>query len=92
MRPTHSGERLCANHAMHGTCNWLAAPEQAYCASCCLNEIVPDLADRRRVALYHVVEQAKRRLLFSLFELGLPVQAAPSRKMAFRSAFWPTPA
>ena len=74
MRPTRSGEQLCANHAAHGTCNWLAAPAQAYCASCSLNEIVPDLADRRRVALYRVVEQAKRRLLFSLYELGLPVQ------------------
>ena len=74
IRPTNAGERLCANHAAHGTCNWLAAPAQAYCASCSLNEIVPDLADRRRVALYRVVEQAKRRLLFSLYELRLPVQ------------------
>ena len=74
IRPTNAGERLCANHAAHGTCNWLAVPAQAYCASCSLNEIVPDLADRRRVALYRVVEQAKRRLLFSLYELRLPVQ------------------
>ena len=87
VRPAVSGDRLCANYAAHDTCNWLVLDAaQPYCASCALNEIVPDLADRRRTDLYYAVEQAKRRLLFSLYELKLPVEGRALREdgLAFR--------
>ena len=80
IRPIRTGERLCANHASPGTCNWLVADASAtYCAACSLNEIVPDLSDQRRVSLYYQVEKAKRRLLFTLFSLRLPVEGRAAR-------------
>ena len=80
LRPVCPGERLCANHVSPGTCNWLVADAgAAYCAACSLNEIVPDLSDKRRVSLYYQVEKAKRRLLFTLFSLRLPVEGRSVR-------------
>ncbi len=73
LRPVRPGERLCASYAEPATCNWLAG-DGAFCASCSLNEVIPDLSDQRRVQLYYKVEQAKRRLLYSLYALGLPVE------------------
>ena len=80
LRPVQAGERLCANYAEHEICNWLVMDAaQPYCASCSLNEAVPDLGDRRRVVLNYAVEKAKRRLLFSLYGLGLPVEGRAVR-------------
>ena len=87
LRPIAPADRLCANYTAHDTCNWLVLDAaQSYCASCALNEIVPDLANRHRTALYYAVEKAKRRLLFSLYELGLPVEGRAQRKdgLSFR--------
>ena len=85
-------DRLCANHESPGTCNWLAAePGGEFCAACTLNEVAPDLSDPRRAGLYYEVEKAKRRLLFSLYSFGLPVEDARIGKTACRSAYWPMP-
>lgn len=81
LRPVRSGDRHCANRLALKTCNWLvSAPGDAFCRACALNEIVPDLSDRRRIKLYYEVEKAKRRLLFSLLALGLPVEGRNERK------------
>ena len=81
LRPVEPGDAHCANRATLGTCNWLVtAPGDAFCKACTLNEIVPDLSDQRRVALYYEVEKAKRRLLFTLFSLGLPVEGRAERE------------
>ena len=87
MRRVEAEDRLCAHHATFGTCNWLVSADHAcVCASCALNETVPDLADPRRLALYASVEKAKRRLLFILYALGLPVEGRAVRDdgLAFR--------
>ncbi len=78
--------RACANRSAQGTCNWLAtAPDAAYCIACRLTEVVPDLSAPRRLDLYHAVERAKRRLIYSLLALGLPVEgrAEHPRGLAF---------
>ena len=78
--------RACANRSAQGTCNWLAtAPDEAYCIACRLTEVVPDLSAPRRLDLYHAVERAKRRLIYSLLALGLPVEgrAEHPRGLAF---------
>ena len=78
--------RACANRSAQGTCNWLAtAPDAAYCIACRLTEVVPDLGAPRRLDLYHAVERAKRRLIYSLLALGLPVEgrAEHPRGLAF---------
>ena len=72
-RQTDDRRRACANRA-RGTCNWLATPGAAYCIACKLTEVVPDLSAPRRLDLYHAVERDKRRLIYALLALGLPVE------------------
>ena len=81
LRPVRPGDKHCANRAALRICNWLvSSPDDAFCRACALNEIVPDLSDRRRIKLYYEVEKAKRRLLFTLLSLGLPVEGRDERK------------
>ena len=87
LRVVGPSDRRCAHHAFPGTCNWLVTADGAsFCVSCALNEVIPDLSDGRRVRLYHEVEKAKRRLLFTLMSLGLPVEGREDRPdgLAFR--------
>ena len=87
LRVVGAGDRLCAHHADPGTCNWLVSRDDtSFCLACALNAIIPDLSDARRVRLYFDVEQAKRRLLFTLLSLGLPVEGRAERPdgLAFR--------
>ena len=80
LRPLREDDRTCASHESPGTCNWLVEDtEKDLCLSCGLNEAVPKLGDRRRVKLYYEVEKAKRRLLYSLLALGLPVEGRAER-------------
>ena len=80
MRRVEPGDRLCTNHDAYQTCNWLVSkPDDIYCRACSLNEIVPDLNDPRRLALYNNVEKAKRRLLFTLLSLKLPIESRADR-------------
>ena len=63
-------EPLCANAGIAG-CNWLVGAPGELCASCRLTRTRPadaDLDDGFRAA-----EAAKRRLVFELGELGLPL-------------------
>ena len=81
LRPVRPGDKHCANRVALKTCNWLvSSPGDAFCKACALNEIVPDLSDRRRIKLYYEVEKAKRRLLFALLALGLPVEGRDERQ------------
>ena len=73
--PTHY--RFCKNFVLHNACNWLldANSEADYCASCQLTELLPPLENEATRTRWVRVETAKRRLLYTLFELGLPVQS-----------------
>jgi len=64
----------CANAADYGNCNWLldAGENQSLCLSCGLNDLIPNLDRQGNLKLWSRVEQAKRRLLYSLLKLGLP--------------------
>lgn len=73
----------CTNWVEHAACNWFRDPEQPYCLSCSLNEIVPDLASAQQRELWIETERAKRRLVFTLRRLNLPL-AAPPGKQALR--------
>ena len=67
--------RLCANYSQHDVCNWAIplAQDSALCVSCELNVDVPatDSADEK--VAWARLETAKRRLLYSLLGLGLPI-------------------
>jgi hypothetical protein len=84
----------CRNYSEHHTCNWLAlAPDGAdpasapYCRSCQLTEIIPNLSEPANLAAWADIEQAKRRLVYTLLALQLPVSSRaqePERGVAFR--------
>jgi hypothetical protein len=65
----------CKNFAEHGICNWLvrAADNEPYCLSCRLTEVIPDLTDVKNRQAWAEVESAKRRLVYTLRALQLPV-------------------
>lgn len=67
--------RRCRNWTDHDVCNWLVAEDDgdAFCVACRLNQIIPSLADPAARASWARIEAAKRRLVHSLLELGLPV-------------------
>lgn len=67
--------RLCDNFRKHDTCNWAipSADPHELCGSCRLTGVIPDLTvDGHREAWYKL-EGAKRRLVYSLASLNLPL-------------------
>jgi hypothetical protein len=65
----------CENYAEHGVCNWLVpeAEMSSLCQACRLNRVIPDLSNPDNYALWAEVEQAKRRLVYGLNRLKLPL-------------------
>ncbi len=72
-RAAPSGYRLCQNDKFERTCNWAVPAEDAnpLCVSCRITRVIPNLADPANRAAWYRLEVAKRRLLFTLVELGL---------------------
>ena len=81
--------RHCGNHLDHDVCNWMVPQDdpERLCRSCRLNAVIPNLAEPRNHILWFRTEQAKRRLLYGLFHLGLDVRGKrvdPRQGLAFR--------
>ncbi len=81
--------RFCKNSVDYGSCNQLvdAGETSPYCLSCRFTEITPNLTFQVNRELWSEMERAKRRLLFSLFQLGIqpvPKSADPVKGVAFR--------
>jgi hypothetical protein len=80
---------FCAN-AQHGACNWLieAAPGgDVFCAACRHNETIPPIEDPVNLTRWQTIELAKKRLMYSLLQLGLPLKTRaedPDHGLAFR--------
>jgi hypothetical protein len=68
--------RLCANYSNHDICNWALPTEDSHdlCRSCRLTTIVPDVNDIEQRNAWYKLEVAKRRLVYSLMNLQLPLQ------------------
>lgn len=65
---------LCKNAADYDVCNWVAnMPHSKYCISCALNDTIPNLLGPTRRRWWKSLENAKRRLLYSLLRLKLPI-------------------
>ena len=78
--------RLCENRIRHAACNWLvpAGSEESLCSSCRLTEIIPSLDRPGNLGLWRKVEAAKRRLIYTLLSLGMPLEAGPGHGLRFR--------
>jgi hypothetical protein len=80
--------RLCQNYATHGVCNWAIAEhdQNSLCPSCRLTKQIPDTSNPAAVDNWRALEVAKRRLVYTLLALGLPLeskQAQPETGLAF---------
>ncbi len=80
------GFSLCRNRLDHDICNWLvpADAEDDYCLACRLNEVIPALESDRNRVLWARLELAKRRLIYSLLCLGLPLRLPTGGQLSFR--------
>ncbi len=80
---------LCENGQSHGVCNWLVPVEspEVFCVACSLNEVIPSLTVPTNKILWQKLEVAKRRMLYTLLELGLPLECEEgdgARRVRFR--------
>jgi hypothetical protein len=81
--------RRCGNFVDHQACNW-AVPEvdseERFCRACRLNEVIPNLQDPKAKQAWMKLEESKRRLIYTLLQLGLPLESRsedPERGLAF---------
>ena len=89
--PAFPGDKyvFCAN-AKFGACNWLVpavAGGDVYCTACRHNETIPPIDEPRNLAHWQVIERAKKRLLYSVLRLGLPLETRnenPQHGLSFR--------
>lgn len=68
--------RLCANYDKENVCNW-AVPQhdpETLCRSCRLTRVIPDLSKSGNAAAWYRLEVAKRRLVYTLLGLSLPLE------------------
>jgi hypothetical protein len=73
--------RLCQNHVQHAACSW-AVPDddpEPLCRACRLNTVIPDLEKKEQKEAWLQLEAAKRRLLYTLSLLKLPVESRAER-------------
>lgn len=70
--------RYCEN-AIHGVCNWLVpdSGDATLCKACACNRTIPNLSEVGRLEAWREVEQAKKRLAYSLLRFGLPLDGGP---------------
>ena len=66
---------LCQNGIDYDTCNWLADYDAPHglCFGCQFNRTIPNLSRRNNVKRWATIEANKKRLLFGLIRLGLPL-------------------
>ncbi|SFB79007.1 hypothetical protein SAMN05660443_0141 [Marinospirillum celere] len=68
--------RQCHNYAVEGTCNWMLPSDdpEKFCVSCQLTRTLPNLDKQENHGFWAQLETEKRRLVYSLLQLRLPVQ------------------
>jgi len=86
--------KKCQNYAKESVCNWMIPAgtppgpkgKDSFCVSCRLNQTIPDLSRKDNHAHWLRMEVAKRRLVYSLLSLKLPVankEDDPEKGLAF---------
>lgn len=88
--------RLCRNFVEHDVCNWAvpAASADELCGSCRLTRVIPDLTRAAHKQGWYRLEVAKRRLVYTLAGLNLPLvpkTADPDGGLAFEFLADPDP-
>lgn len=87
----------CQNYARQSVCNWMipvttgsvvetAGSLETYCASCRLNQTIPDLSREANQRRWLRMETAKHRLVYTLLNFKLPMASKaddPEQGLAF---------
>jgi hypothetical protein len=73
-----AGLPFCVKRNSASFCNWLA-PAGGACLSCRMSNIIPALSKPANHSRWRRLEQAKRRLLYDLLRLRLPVDGSTLR-------------
>ncbi|WP_018935074.1 putative zinc-binding metallopeptidase [Thioalkalivibrio sp. ALJ24] len=88
--------RQCRHYAVDGVCNWMVPESDAhpFCRACRLNRTIPDLGVAGNRTLWARLEAEKRRLVYGLLRLGLPLvsQREDPQGLAFDFLASTTPA
>lgn len=76
-----SSFKFCQNALDHQNCNFLlnADDPDPYCRSCRQTETIPNLASPGNLQSWTTIENAKRRLFYTLAKLGLGLTEQPPR-------------
>jgi len=74
-----AGLDFCTNRNSAVRCNWIAASGQKTCLSCSMSDIIPMLSKPENRDRWRKLEAAKRRLIYDLLSIGLPVDASRLR-------------
>ena len=71
--------RHCENWRQFNICNWVVPVEDSnpFCMACRLNELIPNLSVPGNLERWHKIEKAKRRIVYTLIRLGLPMDGVP---------------
>lgn len=87
-RSGHGSNVYCGNF-QNQVCNWLVPVERegALCISCGLNRTIPDLDIPGNLQRWFEFEKAKRRLIYELLKLRLPVEQSGVRNGVHPLAF-----
>jgi hypothetical protein len=77
--------RRCSNYDLENVCNWAVSADDPnpLCLSCRLTRVIPDLSRPGNKEAWYKMEAAKRRLVYSLLSLKLPIepkQTDPTRR------------
>lgn len=67
--------KRCHNYQVESVCNWMVPADDhgSLCEACKLTHTIPDLSIPENRLYWYKLEAAKRRLLYTLQALGLPV-------------------
>jgi hypothetical protein len=73
--PNQEPFRICENGRSYPICNWLVpvTDDHGYCVACRMNHTIPDLSVAGNLERWSRMENAKRRLVYTLLSLKLPV-------------------
>lgn len=65
--------KLCRNATDYANCNWVLPGDDPaeLCISCSANRTIPNLGSQDNLILWTRIERAKKRLLYTLLDLGL---------------------
>ena len=73
--PPGPAQRPCTNYTAEGVCNWMVPADDpvGLCVSCRTTHVIPALGQPENRTRWYTLEQAKRRVFYTLASLKLPV-------------------